>query len=89
MKEYPFGQETGDKSLYRVRNRCEGMHKAEKSGCRHGIINTIGLCLGERGSMTHTEECTVTACRTYCKKVRKGGDFFYGKSSNENYIKSL
>ena len=22
-------------------------------------------------------------------KVRKGGDFFYGKSSNENYIKSV
>ena len=22
-------------------------------------------------------------------KVRKGGDFFYGKSSNENHIKSL
>lgn len=36
---------------------------------------------------THTEECTVTACRT--RKVRKGGDFFYGKSSNANHIKSL
>ena len=22
-------------------------------------------------------------------KVRKGGDFFYGKSGNENYIKGL
>ena len=22
-------------------------------------------------------------------KVRKGGDFFYGKSGNENYIESL
>lgn len=39
--------------------------------------------------MTHTGECTVTACRTYQNKVRKGGDFFYGKSSNENYFKSL
>ena len=38
-------------------------------------------------TMTHTEMCTVTACRT--AKVRKGGDFFYGKSSNENHIKSL
>ena len=32
-------------------------------------------------------KCTVTACRT--EKVRKGGDFFYGKSSNENHIKGL
>ena len=38
--------------------------------------------------MTHTEMCTVTACRTEIK-VRKGGDFFYGKSSNENHIESL
>ena len=39
---------------------------------------------------THTGECTVTACRTYQLKVRKGGDFFYGKSTgNENYIESL
>ena len=28
---------------------------------------------------THTGECTVTACRTELQ-VRKGGDFFYGKS---------
>ena len=38
--------------------------------------------------MTHTVECTVTACRTY--KVRKGGDFFYGKSTNnENHIEGV
>ena len=37
---------------------------------------------------THTEKCTVTACRT-ALKVRKGGDFFYGKSSNENHIEGL
>ena len=27
--------------------------------------------------------------RLSCLIVRKGGDFFYGKSSNENHIKSL
>ena len=37
--------------------------------------------------MTHTGKCTVTACRT--AKVRKGGGFFYGKSSNENHIEGL
>ena len=26
---------------------------------------------------------------SYYLKVRKGGDFFYGKSSNENHIESL
>ena len=36
---------------------------------------------------THTETCTVTACRTV--KVRKGGDFFYGKSSNENHTEGV
>ena len=36
---------------------------------------------------THTGKCTVTACRT--RTVRKGGDFFYGKSSNETYSESL
>ena len=37
---------------------------------------------------THTGECTVTACRTD-GIVRKGGDFFYGKSSNENHIEGV
>ena len=36
---------------------------------------------------THTGKCTVTACRT--RKVRKGSDFFYGKSSNENHIEGV
>ncbi len=33
-------------------------------------------------------ECTVTACRTETI-VRKGGGFFYGKSSNENHFKGV
>ncbi len=36
----------------------------------------------------HTEECTVTACRTAIR-VRKGGGFFYGKSSNENHTEGI
>ncbi len=40
-----------------------------------------------RVKMTHTGMCTVAACRT--QKVRKGGDFFYGKSSYENHFKSI
>ena len=47
-------------------------------------VNAVTQC---ESTMTHTEMCTVTACRT--RKVRKGGDFFYGKSSNENHIESL
>ena len=45
----------------------------------------------DQSGATHTGMCTVTTC---CTKdmdahiyliVRKGGGFFYGKSSNENY----
>ena len=75
-------QETDDKSLYK----------------RNGLLKKIETTcdvLKERHSQvpskfrTHTGECTVTACRTYQLKVRKGGDFFYGKSSNENHIEGL
>ena len=75
-------QETDDKSLYK----------------RNGLLKDIETtCENERGSVvfaqltfrTHTGECTVTACRTYQLKVRKGGDFFYGKSGYENYTESL
>ena len=38
--------------------------------------------------MKHPGVCTVTACRTF-KKVRKGGDFFYGKSGNENHVEGV
>ena len=36
---------------------------------------------------THTE--SVQSPLVVLVKVRKGGDFFYGKSSNENYSESL
>ena len=39
--------------------------------------------------MEHTEKCTVTACRTNFHKVRKGGDFFYGNTGNENHSQGL
>ena len=37
---------------------------------------------------TRVEMCTVAACRTAIR-VRIGGDFFYGKSGNENHIKGI
>ena len=45
---------------------------------------------GARGKKikTRVEMCTVAACRTAIR-VRIGGDFFYGKSGNENHIKGL
>lgn len=45
-----------------------------------------------RTGMTHTDECTVTTCRTIKLKVRKGGGYFYGKSKiseNENYSEGV
>ncbi len=65
-------RQSDDKSLYK-QYVCEAM-RAETTCDKH-----------ELRFMTHTGECTVTACRTYVIKVRKGGDFFYGKSGNENY----
>ncbi len=67
-------RQSDDKSLYK-QYVCE-LLRAE---------TTCEKTLDEFESMTHTGECTVTACRTYLIKVRKGGDFFYGKSGNENY----
>lgn len=53
------------------------------------IIRRISEVLFFELIMTHPVECTVTACRTDIK-VRKGGDFFYGKSTNhENYAKGV
>ena len=37
----------------------------------------------------HTRECVQSPLVVLQLKVRKGGDFFYGKSSNENHIESL
>ena len=59
--------------FYAQRQRCAGVEKAR------------GPCMF---LTTHTGECTVTACRTELQ-VRKGGDFFYGKSSNENHTESV
>lgn len=39
--------------------------------------------------MEHLDECTVTTGRAASNKVRKGGDFFYGKPKNPYHIKSL
>ena len=40
----------------------------------------IGYCVL---NTTHPDKCAVTTCRAEVK-VRKGGDFFYGKSENQN-----
>ncbi len=57
------------------------------------VISSPGEESVAQGLETHTGECTVTACRTKASsslvKVRKGGDFFYGKSSNEDYTEGL
>ena len=37
----------------------------------------------------HTRESVQSPLVVLKSKVRKGGDFFYGKSSNENHIKGV
>ena len=62
------------------------LQKLATSHCTNNSSVRSIVCLVQIS--THTAECTVTACRTFLK-VRKGGDFFYGKSSYENYTKGV
>ena len=45
-----------------------------------------GKDLGTEGKVLSVD---VDVYKRQLTKVRKGGDFFYGKSGNENYIESL
>ena len=50
----------------------------------------MGKGMKQRVSFSrHTRESVQSPLVVLKLKVRKGGDFFYGKSSNENHIKSL
>ena len=60
--------------------------------CENTEMTVVKLRVCVSKCATHTEMCTVTTCCTEIRdnnvsdfKVRKGGGFFYGKSSNENY----
>ena len=39
--------------------------------------------------MGHTRESVQSPLVVLMEKVRKGGDFFYGKSSNENHVEGI
>ena len=50
----------------------------------------MGKGMKQRVSFSrHTRESVQSPLVVLKLKVRKGGDFFYGKSSNENHIKSV
>ena len=50
----------------------------------------MGKGMKQRVSFSrHTRESVQSPLVVLQTKVRKGGDFFYGKSSNENHIKSV
>ena len=71
--------ETGDKSLYNrkrppeVETTCGSDNSAGQNGRKQ---DTHGEVYSHRLSYLET-------------KVRKGGDFFYGKSGNENHIEGV
>jgi len=75
--------ETGDKSLYELI-----VYNIVETTCRSYFEIRMYKFL-RSDNATHTGECTVTACRTEFYKVRKGGDFFYGNTGNENHIEGL
>ena len=50
----------------------------------------MGKGMKQRVSFSrHTRESVQSPLVVLKLKVRKGGDFFYGKSSNENHIESI
>ena len=50
----------------------------------------MGKGMKQRVSFSrHTRESVQSPLVVLKSKVRKGGDFFYGKSSNENHFKGL
>ena len=50
----------------------------------------MGKGMKQRVSFSrHTRESVQSPLVVLSLKVRKGGDFFYGKSSNENHIESV
>ena len=40
-------------------------------------------------SQGHARHCVQSPLVVLSKKVRKGGDFFYGKSGNENHVEGV
>ena len=69
-------QETDDTSLYRT----DMVYNKQKQRVENTDVRT------KAGNTRRSVQSPLVVLKL---KVRKGGDFFYGKSSNENHIESL
>ena len=69
-------QETDDKSLYRT----DMVYNKQKQRVKNTDVRT------KAGNTRRSVQSPLVVLKL---KVRKGGDFFYGKSSNENYSQSV
>ena len=69
-------QETDDKSLYRT----DMVYNKQKQRVENTDVRT------KAGNTRRSVQSPLVVLKL---KVRKGGDFFYGKSSNENYTESV
>ena len=69
-------------------SECQVRKTGDKSlyNVEPSVRNRDDVCAERRG---HTREDVQSPLVVLNVKVRKGGDFFYGKSSNENHIKSV
>ena len=69
-------------------SECQVRKTGDKSlyNVEPSVRNRDDVCVERRG---HTREDVQSPLVVLNVKVRKGGDFFYGKSSNENYVKSV
>ena len=69
-------QETDDKSLYRT----DMVYNKQKQRVKNADMRM------KAGNTRRSVQSPLVVLKL---KVRKGGDFFYGKSSNENYSQSV
>ena len=69
-------QETDDKSLYRT----DMVYNKQKQRVENTDVRT------KAGNTRRSVQSPLVVLKL---KVRKGGDFFYGKSSNENYSQGV
>ena len=69
-------------------SECQVRETGDKSlyNVEPSVRNRDDVRVERRG---HTREDVQSPLVVLNVKVRKGGDFFYGKSSNENYVKSV
>ena len=76
----------GDQQVFRGANvKLGNWRQVTVRNYYNGHCDVVTTC----GFSRHTRESVQSPLVVLGLKVRKGGDFFYGKSSNENHFKGV